>query len=445
MLDNNMEDHEVKYIPAKDSNFFPIKCKKWIQLRNRKSNNQLSLFVSILSLLVALCFFALLFTWLWGVPEKVSHNEARINDLEERLESNPVIEIGRFQSDQNKASICNLDVQVGNCFASMPRWYFDKDSKTCKQFKYSGCNGNENNFHTEDACMSKCHSQHVQIESRSHLKKGETASKQNLKKEGETCGSCFSPDTDYDCGVCGEGLECKDDSPTSGPTIADLPKKCQKTQVKESKQADVDCSEEAEAGMCRAMLPRFYHDKNDGECKQFYYGGCGGNTNNFETLEECNSKCKNLSKESKSINTEDDKSFCKLPSEVGNCRAAIPRWYYNEERKGCEEFIWGGCDGNANNFASKAKCEIRCKEEAKIEGREVVSEEQSENTSNEGEQPKNEICNLPEDGGRCRALLERYRFDKQTNQCVIFQYGGCGGNENNFESIDDCKKACILK
>ena len=56
------------------------------------------------------------------------------------------------------------------------------------------------------------------------------ASKPNLKKEGETCGSCFSPDTDYDCGVCGEGLECKDDSPTSGPAIADLPKKCKKAQ-----------------------------------------------------------------------------------------------------------------------------------------------------------------------------------------------------------------------
>ena len=61
--------------------------------------------------------------------------------------------------------------------------------------------------------------------------------------------------------------------------------------VKESKQADVDCSEEAEAGMCRAMIPRFYHDKNDGECKQFYYGGCGGNENNFETNEECEKSC----------------------------------------------------------------------------------------------------------------------------------------------------------
>ena len=219
--------------------------------------------------------------------------------------------------------------------------------------------------------------------------------------------------------------------------------------VKELKETDVDRSEEAEAGRCRALLPRFYYDKNDGECKQFYYGGCGGNTNNFDTLEECNSKCKLLTKDLKTIDTKDDKDFCKLPSAVGDCRAAIPRWYYNEESKECEEFIWGGCDGNANNFATKAKCELRCKEEVQEqsidqESREAVSKGQSSEESN-GKRMNNEICDLPEDGGRCRALLERYRFNSETNQCEIFQYGGCGGNENNFEDIHDCEKACVLK
>ena len=28
-----------------------------------------------------------------------------------------------------------------------------------------------------------------------------------------------------------------------------------------------------------------------GVCEEFIYGGCGGNENNFETLEECNQQC----------------------------------------------------------------------------------------------------------------------------------------------------------
>lgn len=443
MLDNNMEDHEVKYIPTKESNFLPIKCTKWIQLKNRKTNNQFSLIVSILALLVALCFFALLFTWLWGVPEKVSQNEERINKLEDRLDRNPVVELSELKSSQNAVSTCEQEAEQGNCFASMPRWYFDNNSKICKQFMYGGCGGNENNFHTEEACLSRCQSKHLDVESRGIL--GKDTQDSNLKREGETCGSCFSPDSEFDCGTCAEGLECQEDYPLSGPALADLPKKCKKVTAKKSKEQEVDCSEEAEAGICRAMIPRFYYDKSDGQCKQFYYGGCGGNTNNFKTLEECNEKCKTLQKDSKSVDPKDDKSFCKLPSAVGDCRAAIPRWYFNDESKECEEFVWGGCDGNANNFASKSKCEIRCKDESPSEERQNASEGQSEDTSEGKEGSTNEICNLPEDGGRCRALLERYRFNPETRQCEIFQYGGCGGNENNFEDIEDCKKACILK
>ncbi|KAK6485413.1 amyloid-beta A4 protein-like [Huso huso] len=51
------------------------------------------------------------------------------------------------------------------------------------------------------------------------------------------------------------------------------------------------CSEEAETGPCRAMLPRWYFDLASGQCVQFIYGGCGGNRNNFETQEYCLSVC----------------------------------------------------------------------------------------------------------------------------------------------------------
>jgi Kunitz/Bovine pancreatic trypsin inhibitor domain len=36
------------------------------------------------------------------------------------------------------------------------------------------------------------------------------------------------------------------------------------------------------------------------------------------------------------------------------------RWYYNEEDDICEEFSWGGCGGNANNFLTKKHCLAKC-------------------------------------------------------------------------------------
>jgi hypothetical protein len=48
------------------------------------------------------------------------------------------------------------------------------------------------------------------------------------------------------------------------------------------------------------------------------------------------------------------------PFVVGNCEAAISRWSFNPETKQCEEFSYGGCDGNGNNFESQKDCEIKC-------------------------------------------------------------------------------------
>ena len=51
------------------------------------------------------------------------------------------------------------------------------------------------------------------------------------------------------------------------------------------------CRLPSETGRCRAAFQRYFYDHNDGQCKQFIYGGCEGNENNFETIEACESQC----------------------------------------------------------------------------------------------------------------------------------------------------------
>lgn len=54
-------------------------------------------------------------------------------------------------------------------------------------------------------------------------------------------------------------------------------------------------------------------------------------------------------------------TVCKLPLARGRCRAAIPRWGYHPSTGRCQEFYFGGCDGNANNFESYKACMSVCK------------------------------------------------------------------------------------
>nr|XP_040131444.1 eppin isoform X3 [Ictidomys tridecemlineatus] len=52
--------------------------------------------------------------------------------------------------------------------------------------------------------------------------------------------------------------------------------------------------------------------------------------------------------------------ICSMPKEVGPCMAYLPRWWYNEETQLCSRFIYGGCQGNNNNFQSEAICMVVC-------------------------------------------------------------------------------------
>ena len=44
-------------------------------------------------------------------------------------------------------------------------------------------------------------------------------------------------------------------------------------------------------GPCKAGIPRIFFDYNAGVCREFTYGGCFGNANNFGTVEACERKC----------------------------------------------------------------------------------------------------------------------------------------------------------
>ncbi|VDL58807.1 unnamed protein product, partial [Hymenolepis diminuta] len=52
------------------------------------------------------------------------------------------------------------------------------------------------------------------------------------------------------------------------------------------------------------------------------------------------------------------------------------------------------------------------------------------------------VCHLPQEIGKCLAYVPRWAFDPANGRCVQFIYGGCGGNENNFKTKEDCEERC---
>ncbi|CAL8387589.1 tissue factor pathway inhibitor a isoform X1 [Gadus morhua] len=219
------------------------------------------------------------------------------------------------------------------------------------------------------------------------------------------------------------------------------------------------CVMKEDAGPCKAMKDHFFFDIDVGRCRLFEYGGCGGNDNNFQTIEACEQTCL----------VSADKSPCNLEEAPGPCRGMVTRYFFNRVSRECQQFYYGGCFGNANNFRSIAECQAKCQNPAKATKEPVAAVRDLEPTNSSEIQPliiKEEVlvqlasipdisvrqpavfstpsfCLLSIEEGPCHATKRRFAYNPLTQKCSIFPYGGCEGNKNNFVYKRQCMKICM--
>lgn len=55
-----------------------------------------------------------------------------------------------------------------------------------------------------------------------------------------------------------------------------------------------------------------------------------------------------------------------------------------------------------------------------------------------------DACDQPMDVGPCKKVTQRWFFSKSENTCKAFIFGGCKGNNNNFENEKECTQRCMF-
>uniref|UniRef100_A0A8R1XSH2 Uncharacterized protein n=1 Tax=Onchocerca volvulus TaxID=6282 RepID=A0A8R1XSH2_ONCVO len=266
------------------------------------------------------------------------------------------------------------------------------------------------------------------------------------------------------------------------------------------------CTLPREIGNCwnqksKLSVTRYYFDTKTGTCRSFNYSGCGGNDNNFLTLEQCHGFClaqqceTGIAYRTDAINAacspympktcpkhftcreplfgpvsiccpNPERTCSETPSAGTNCFGrgiALQRYYFDQKLQKCRSFEYFGCSGNSNNFRSKTDCENFCLANADkvCDGSSPLKDPSGQLqkcTSSmacpsgyncDAKQyccPISEFaCTVPMSSGRsCANSRQRtaWYYNAITENCMQFQYLGCDGTANRFASQQACMMHC---
>ncbi|NXF88003.1 SPIT1 inhibitor, partial [Eubucco bourcierii] len=114
------------------------------------------------------------------------------------------------------------------------------------------------------------------------------------------------------------------------------------------------------------------------------------------------------------LSSEQTEEHCLTPKKVGWCRGSFPRWFYNPSLQQCEEFIFGGCKPNKNNYLREEECKLACKNvRARVESEALETNSFTEPfiSMSQG----NSVCN-----GKCQSPFFRCK-----DGCCIDAYLEC--------------------
>ncbi|XP_030206031.1 protein AMBP isoform X2 [Gadus morhua] len=111
-----------------------------------------------------------------------------------------------------------------------------------------------------------------------------------------------------------------------------------------------------------------------------------------------------------------DAASCMDEPDSGPCFGALQHYHYNSSSMSCQEFQYGGCMGNQNNFVTERECLQRCRTEA--------------------------ACRLPMVAQPCTGQPAVWAFDATSGLCLAYKPGFCQGNGNKFYSKAECEEYC---
>uniref|UniRef100_A0AC35TY89 Kunitz/Bovine pancreatic trypsin inhibitor domain protein n=1 Tax=Rhabditophanes sp. KR3021 TaxID=114890 RepID=A0AC35TY89_9BILA len=280
----------------------------------------------------------------------------------------------------SRSYLCTSKMEQGN-EPSVPRWYYNHITGVCQSFLYDPTtteNVSPNNFKSIEHCQSTCAINQCKVGAKQYQD-----SKQSLL-EDTPLGNCLQKpnvcSNDFECTMIGSGNFC-------------CPKReflCGPMGGRPHFVMPLEGYDKGVAIHGSKPSTRYYFDSKKNKCIPMSINGGLTNFNNFLSKSDCDMMCS-------------EKLICEFGKPL---QAGGDNWQSCETQKDCP---------------STHSCELNNK---------VCC------------QTAQSICTQPKlSVGDCSNSVRKYWYNSRNRVCEMF-VGGCQFNDNSFDTLFDCQKAC---
>ncbi|KAG7165602.1 Papilin-like 4 [Homarus americanus] len=210
----------------------------------------------------------------------------------------------------------------------------------------------------------------------------------------------------------------------------------------------VDCNAPQDVGTCSGQEEAWYYNSAEGSCIFFVYSGCGGSGNRFVNRMACEQACEKFK-----CPDLDCPDSCTRTLGSDGCKICACTKAWLTVTREPEILTLLHYDASKGQFPDTNTVVV-----VKVSGPRKnallnysaardLYEEKSDcllvlNVSVISKTEASVVCGEPLKRGYCRALHHKWAWVSENRRCEQFVYGGCGGNENSFETEEMCREVC---